>query len=510
MSTPPKSVSALGLAKPGCADVAGEVESPDAKSSTESASSRPPEAAVCVPGVILASKYRLVAELGKGGMGAVWAARNLDLDADVAIKMIRKDGADMSLADRLVQEARAVAKLGHPNIVRVFDVDHTTDGLPFLVMELLQGNDLQKTLALRGKLEAAPAVQLLLPIADALASAHEAGFVHRDLKPENIFLSHQGASAVRPILLDFGIAIPWREQSHRLTQEGAVLGSPSFMSPEQTRGEDATHRSDIWSFSVLLYEIVTGKLPFKNTTLLALQKDIVDKPAPTFAQQGISEDELWEIVARGLAKNPVKRWPSMRAMGVALARWLISRGVQEDVSNTSVRAAWLEPRQGRGLPTARGRGEGADVRGTASALTIRTTTALEGLHLRRRLLIWGGLIVALGGGVTGWFLWRAAHPRASSAALQKASMMGAVGRPEVVALPEPPAAPAPAVILANPDAANRADGLQAPDRPSVRARKAAKRAETVNHPSAPPAEPATPSPRADEEAPHPLDIKTEF
>lgn len=510
MPTPPKSASALGLAKAGCADVAGEVDSPDAKPSAESALPREPEAVVCVPGAILASKYRLVAELGKGGMGAVWAARNLDLDADVAIKMIRKDAADTSLADRLVQEARAVAKLGHPNIVRVFDVGSTTDGLPFLVMELLQGNDLQRTLALRGKLEAVPAVQLLLPIADALASAHEAGFVHRDLKPENIFLAQQGASPIRPILLDFGIAIPWREQSHRLTQEGAVLGSPSFMSPEQTRGEDATHRSDIWSFSVLLYEIVTGKLPFKNTTLLALQKDIVDKPAPTFAQQGIAEDTLWEIVARGLAKNPSKRWRSMRAMGVALAGWLTSRGVQEDVSNTSIRPAWLEPGQGRGLPAARARGEGADVRGIASALTVRTTTALERLHLRRRLLIWGSLVVALGGGVTGWFLWRAAHPRVGSATLQKAPMMGAVARPEVIALPEPPPAPAPSAILANPDAADRSDALRVPDRTSVRARRAAKRAETVSHPSEPPAEPAVPSPHADEEAPHPLDIKTEF
>jgi serine/threonine-protein kinase len=502
----------MDSAKLGCADVAGQLESSEARGSGQSTSPRQPEGATYVPGDILASKYRLVAELGKGGMGAIWAARNLDLDADVAIKMIRKDATDSHPADRLVQEARAVAKLGHPNIVRVFDVGSTTDGLPFLVMELLHGNDLQKALALRGKLGPVPAVQLLLPIADALASAHEAGFVHRDLKPENVFLAHQGASATRPILLDFGIAIPRREPSHRLTQEGAIVGSPSFMSPEQTRGEDATHRSDIWAFSVLLYEVVTGKLPFKNATLLGLQKDIVEKSAPTFAQQGLSEDALWEIVARGLAKNPSKRWPSMRTMGGALARWLVGQGIQEDVSNTSIRAAWLEP-WGKGAPPVPGARGGTmqDARPQGdSAFMAGSTTTVHKSRARRHWLVGCSILFALASGISAWVLRPGARPRVRPAANQSATVTRAVAQPEVVALPEPPPVNVPSNVVSIPDAAGPADTAHVPDRTPVRTRRSPRRADSVNALSQPQAGPAVPPAGAKASAPSPLDIKTEF
>ena len=196
-------------------------------------------------GEVLAEKYRLERELATGGMGTVWIARNLALDADVAIKVLHANNTEPNPTDRLLREARAVARLGHPSIVRVFDVGYASNGMPFLVMELLRGADLRKTVTSQGRLDAITAVKVLLPIAHALATAHDAGIIHRDLKPENIFLTRQAGTGVRPILLDFGIAKVWTEPSHRLTQQGAILGSPEFMSPEQACGDEVTHRSDI-------------------------------------------------------------------------------------------------------------------------------------------------------------------------------------------------------------------------------------------------------------------------
>jgi len=367
-----------------------------------------------VSGALLGSKYRLIKELGRGGMGAVWSAHNLVLDVDVAVKVLRSDTSGENLHHRLLREARAVAKLGHPNIVRVFDVGNAADRSPFLVMELLRGTDLQRAINSQKKLDGATAVRILLPIAHALACAHEAGFVHRDLKPENIFLAEQTGGPARPILLDFGIALSWSERSHRLTQEGTAVGSPTYMSPEQTRGEEATHRSDIWAFSVVLYEAVTGQVPFSNTNLPRLQRDIIEKPVPTFEHHGIIEDDLWAIVERGLAKNPVKRWRNMRAMGGELARWLLKQGVEADATNTSLRAMWLEsggkhlsiPAAASPLP------EGMPSFELVSPSSSRITDLFAKPRIRRRLITVGTILIGIGVGAVG-ALWSSSQRQPS-------------------------------------------------------------------------------------------------
>ena len=198
-------------------------------------------------GDVIAGKYRLEALLGEGGMGTVWRAINLQLEAPVALKLIRNELDRTSLARRLKQEARAAAKLGHPAIVRVFDVGDSDLGDPYIVMELLNGRTLGRLLASEQRLSAVQGVQLLLPVADALMTAHAKGIVHRDLKPDNVFLAYEGEQ-LQPKLLDFGIAKLADEggQSLHLTQTGAVLGSPEYMSPEQARGQDnIDHRTDI-------------------------------------------------------------------------------------------------------------------------------------------------------------------------------------------------------------------------------------------------------------------------
>src|SRR6188768_1950135 len=203
------------------------------------------------PGAILAGKYRLEMLLGEGGMACVWSAYHLELELPVALKLLRAGPKNEKIAKRLRLEARAAARLAHPSIVRVFDVAVTDDGDPFIVMELLSGESLAQLLA-RERLSSTRVVQLLLPIAEALAIAHANHVVHRDLKPGNIFLSNEGAE-LQPKLLDFGIAKLEYTSLVKLTDKGTVLGSPHYMSPEQVRGEEVDYRSDIWSFCVVLY-----------------------------------------------------------------------------------------------------------------------------------------------------------------------------------------------------------------------------------------------------------------
>lgn len=286
----------------------------------------------------IGEKYELLRERGAGGMGAVWVARNTVLDAELAIKLIsvRSKGSAASMTERLLEEARAAARLGHSSIVRVHDFGQTAHGDPFIAMELLDGEDLADVLARVGQLRSEQAVALLLPIAHALVAAHDKQIVHRDVKPENIFLAKAEAGVV-PKLLDFGIARVI-DSPKKQNEEGAVLGTPEYMSPEQARGDDAGPATDVWSLCVVLYEAVTGACPFEAGDYGALLRAIIeDEPAPAPEL----DPALWAIVRRGLNKAPEERWRSMRDLGEALAWWLFQRGLTEDVTGTSLRRTWL-------------------------------------------------------------------------------------------------------------------------------------------------------------------------
>jgi serine/threonine-protein kinase len=299
-------------------------------------------------GEVISQKYELIRMLGEGGMGAVWVARNVALDAHVALKLIRAEVSRNvpGVHGRLLQEARAVASLGHPAIIRVFDFGTTERGDPFIAMELLHGESLAELLRRRSKVGATRAVQTLLPIVDALVAAHATGIVHRDLKPDNIFVSREAGGRLQPKVLDFGIAKAERSVSPHLTREGTVLGSPAYMSPEQARGNaDVDARSDIWALCVVLYQLVTGQLPFVADNGNALLWSIVEKPALPFTDLGVTEPELWTIVARGLEKSRDARWQTMADLGKSLAEWLLCKGVEQDICHASVRAQWLEPKR---------------------------------------------------------------------------------------------------------------------------------------------------------------------
>ena len=304
---------------------------------------RMPNSAPYNVGDVIAGKYRLDALLGEGGMGTVWRGFNLQLEAPVALKLIRGELDRVSLARRLKQEARAAAKLGHPAIVRVFDVGDSELGDPYIVMELLHGRTLGGLLTTERRLSAVRAVQLLLPVADALLTAHAKGIVHRDLKPDNIFLSEEGEQ-LQPKLLDFGIAKLDADAgpSQQLTQAGTVLGSPEYMSPEQARGQDnVDYRTDIWSFCIVLYETLSGATPFSGANYNSLLRAIVEDEPASLVGLLAADQPLWEIVQRGLSKNVAQRFATMAELGQALAAWLMSQGIFEDVSGASLDAKWM-------------------------------------------------------------------------------------------------------------------------------------------------------------------------
>jgi serine/threonine protein kinase len=297
------------------------------------------------PGDLIDDKYRLVRPVGRGAMGVVWVAHNEVLQVHVAIKLMRlhDEGPNPeTLAARLLQEARAAAQLSHAAICRVFDFGRTAQGDPFVVQELLHGETLADVLEREQRMLPLPAVQMMLPVAEGLAAAHAKGIVHRDVKPENIFISRDETTRLQPKLLDFGIA-RFAEVETGLTIAGTLLGTPDYMSPEQARGEEKIDfRTDVWSLCVVLYELLTGHLPFERDNYNALLFAIANDEPPPIVEFGAGDQELWHIIQCGLRKQPEQRWQSMRELGVPLARWLYRTGERVDIAGASLRETWLQ------------------------------------------------------------------------------------------------------------------------------------------------------------------------
>lgn len=221
-------------------------------------------------GETIGGKYRIVTRLGAGGMGVVYEAEHLKLRQSVALKMLHPDQSDAELIARFEREARATVRLKSPHVAAVMDIDRLESGAPYMVMELLHGRDLRKELDRRGPLPPGEAVSYLLQACSAIAEAHQHGIVHRDLKPSNLFLARD-ASGVTLKVLDFGISKMLVGDDSMRTGTKSVLGTPTYMSPEQIRStKSVDHRTDIWSLGVVLYELVTGRVPFEGETPTAV------------------------------------------------------------------------------------------------------------------------------------------------------------------------------------------------------------------------------------------------
>ncbi len=235
------------------------------------------------PGVVIADKLRLLRQLGHGGMGVVWAARHETLETDVAVKLIRPErGQDDALIARFEREAKTTARIQHPHVVHVMDFGSVDAAVPYIVMELLSGFSLAELLESGGRLSLASALVLVQQVGSALASAHERGVVHRDIKPHNIFVLEESRGYPLFVkVLDFGIAkmlsdtqVPGGSQT--LTETGAVIGSPPYMSPEQIEGKPIDLRTDLWSLGVIVYECLTGQRPFQGSSFVGVGAAILN------------------------------------------------------------------------------------------------------------------------------------------------------------------------------------------------------------------------------------------
>jgi len=278
-------------------------------------------------GTILDGKYRLVRVLGRGGMGVVYVAENLRVKRQVAIKLLSRATVELH-GDALVRferEAQAAGQIGSDHIVEVLDLGTTESGDRFMVMELLEGETLKER-AKRGRISIDKIVELFRQLLDGLEAAHAAGIIHRDLKPDNIFLQKKRSGHEDWVkILDFGISkfsgLVGEAASH--TRTGVVMGTPFYMSPEQARAASSVDgRSDLYTVAVMLYEMLTGQVPFSGETFAELMFKIVFEPQPhPKSMSPMLDDEICGIVVKGMHRDPAARFQTAAEFRDALAAW---------------------------------------------------------------------------------------------------------------------------------------------------------------------------------------------
>lgn len=284
-------------------------------------------------------RYRVLELIGQGGMGTVHLGEHELLRHHVAIKILHdRHTRDPAMERRFYNEARAIAALEHPGIVKLFDIGRADDGRAYLVMELLRGQTLRQRIGVRGVAQP-HLLHFALQIASALGAAHERGIVHRDVKPENVFIVSDPdvATGERVKILDFGVAKRTQlsgTPSPEITRAGVLLGTPAYMAPEQCRGDDEIDaRADIYAFGILLYEMVAGTLPFNSTnTEEVLSKQIYCAPPPLAAGPGLPAG-IVDVVARCLAKAPGDRFPTMAQVGAALQALVTTAEPEPEVAD---------------------------------------------------------------------------------------------------------------------------------------------------------------------------------
>ncbi len=299
-------------------------------------------------GCTLEQRYKVEEVIAEGGMGTVYRVRHTKLNSAFAMKVLRRDLAeDDTIADRLIEEARATAAIGHPNIVAAADFGEIDSEilpalgklkLPFFVMEHLDGYTLAELIADAGALEPARVVNIVSQTASALAAAHRAGIIHRDLKPDNIRLVRDEAGNELAKVVDFGVAKVIG--ASKKTQPGIVFGTPHYMSPEQGQGDPLDHRTDIYSLGVIIYECLSGEVPFVGDTFVGVITKHIHTAPPPLAK-ALREQQLGSVMARCLEKRPSRRFDAMTDIVSALQDPAMGAGASE-------RSRWASQVPGEG------------------------------------------------------------------------------------------------------------------------------------------------------------------
>lgn len=359
-------------------------------------------------GEVLAGKYRIERVLGQGGMGVVVAAMHLQLNQRVAIKLLLA-GATADIVERFLREARAAVRLKSQHVARVIDVGALPDGAPYMVMEYLEGSDLSGVVRSSGALSVYDAVEYLLHACEAISEAHSNGIVHRDLKPANLFLTRaaDGTSTVK--VLDFGIskvagAEGEEDTGMSLTKTSAVLGSPLYMSPEQMKSARlADARSDIWSLGAILYELLTGSVPFNAMTFTELVLMVnMETPRSIATIRGDVPPGLEAAVFKCLEKKPENRFENVAELAWALAPFApLHAQASADRVGRTLEAAGLAS---AGSRSQRPTGGGIQTLATSSITALASSAGAAEPPARKRWVPILGLAAALGLGAAAAFV----------------------------------------------------------------------------------------------------------
>jgi serine/threonine protein kinase len=291
-------------------------------------------------GMMVTSNIRLARPLGEGGMGAVWVAEHQSLRTNVVVKFMARDLVNSADAiSRFSREAAAASQVKSPHVVQMLDHGLTEDGTPYIVMELLEGHDLEQQIRLHGKLDPKEVVAIIAQLSRALTKAHERGIVHRDIKPSNVFLLDAGGGELFVKLLDFGIAkSPEAGIAGSTTRTGSFVGSPYYMSPEQVVGaKTIDHKTDLWSLGVVTFEALTAEKPFYAETVGALALKIHRDPLPLMTKANPALPAALDAwFARACAREPAERFASAKEMAERLSIAVTGEGIAAGMAVESV------------------------------------------------------------------------------------------------------------------------------------------------------------------------------
>jgi serine/threonine-protein kinase len=423
--------------------------------------------ALPVVGAVFAGKYAIEAVVGRGGMGVVFAARHLELDERVAIKLIlAEDGPNAAeFIARFVREAKLASKIKSEHVVRVIDVARLATGEPYIVMELLEGQDLAQVLASSGPLPVELAALYVLQACEALAEAHALGIVHRDLKPANLFLAtlRDGRPCVK--VLDFGISKQVGEQAaHSMTKTNALLGSPLYMSPDQlVQSRDVDARSDVWALGVILFELLSGRAPFDAEDAPQLIAQILHRPPlPLQSLRPAVPRELAALIEAALVKDRDQRIPDVAELSRRLLPFAPEIGrfsLDRIVGVLSRSGGAAATNSGRSWAAGSGSVAGGTPSATAGGAALDLGTTRKSSPVMPILAVLGALL-AIGGVAAFFVIGRTSTPTATTVMPPVAAT--AAPAPVLAPMLEPSASAASVALAPAPAASSAPSALLAP------------------------------------------------